>query len=110
MNLAALMVLVAMLAMESWDCLHSSELRALHLRFSTGVTIFELCSVAHVIAELAEIPPPSRPAKRTWASLVAWFRANWYSIAAFLPCVQLRDSHDRVVDGTREMCERGMLI
>jgi hypothetical protein len=29
---------------------------------------------------------------------------------AVLPLLQLRDSDDRVIDGRREMCERGIIL
>jgi hypothetical protein len=104
------MALVATAGLESWKYAGCSELRALYLRFSTGVTIAELTSVAVVVATMADLPPPSRAAKRSWVQLVGWFRSNWSTVAGFLPWVELRDSEDRAVDGVREMCERGMVL
>jgi hypothetical protein len=41
---------------------------------------------------------------------VAWFKENWRAVITVLPMLQLRDSDDRVIDGRREMCERGIII
>jgi hypothetical protein len=86
------------------------ELRFLQLKFSTGLRLCELRSVASVTAALAGLPQPSRTTRRSYALLVAWFKANWAAAMAVLPLLQLRDSDHRVIDGRREMCERGIIL
>jgi hypothetical protein len=85
------------------------ELRALSARFSSGVTFKELRSVAQIISECGGIGRPSRDALRSFRLLLAWFRQNWAAVVPWLALVQLRDNNDCVIDGTREILEKGLI-
>jgi hypothetical protein len=91
------------------DPLTCEELRILSAKFSSGITFKELRSVAQVIVERGHIDPPCRDAKRNFGLLVAWFRRNWTGVLPWLDVIQLRDENDCVIDGMREMIEKGML-
>jgi hypothetical protein len=82
------------------------EFHVLMRKFSSGITIRELSTVAELLATLANILPPSRDAKRNFRLMIAWFRAKWASVAPWLPLVHLRDEYDRVIDGAREVAEK----
>jgi hypothetical protein len=82
------------------------ELRFLQARFSSGVTIRELLSIAHVCAVCAGVAPPGREAKRSLRALVKWFAESWTRISPWLAVVELRDEHGGVIDGTREFMEK----
>lgn len=79
-------------------------------KFSSGVTLTELRSVAEVIVECSGIGPPCRDAKRSFGLLLMWFRRNWAVIVPWLEIIQLRDENDCVVNGTREILERGTVL
>jgi hypothetical protein len=85
------------------DC---HEFRVLAAKFSTGVTIRELASVAEIVSSLARISPPSRDAKRNFGLMIRWFRSRWTSVAAWLPFISLCDDDLRMIDGARELCDK----
>jgi hypothetical protein len=91
---------------EVLDC---HEFGILEAKFSTGASLAELASVAEVIAVSAKIAPPPREAKRNFGLMVQWFRTRWRSVAPWLPLVALTDVDGWVIDGRRELLERGML-
>jgi hypothetical protein len=88
--------------------LRSDEFRILQARFSSGLRLRELRSLALVFASIAEIAPPDRDTKRGYVPLIKYFRANWAVLSPFLPFVQLRDENDFPIDGRREGLERSM--
>jgi hypothetical protein len=88
---------------------NSAEFRALQAKFSSGVSLKELRSIAIVIAAHARIRPPSRDANRSYGLMVVWFIARWSDVAPWLPFVALRDATGRAIDGCREAVERGLL-
>jgi hypothetical protein len=85
------------------DC---EEFRFLQSRFSTGVTLRELRSIATIVSLIGGLPAPSRNEKRGFRGLVSWFRKNWEGAIAVLPFVQLRDEDDVPIDGIRELHEK----
>jgi hypothetical protein len=94
--------------MEMIEFAHCEELRFLQMKFSSGIRLHELRSVAAIVSQMTQIEPPERRAKRSYPLLVKWFKDNWGCVAMVLPLIQLRDAKDRVIDGRREMCERGI--
>jgi hypothetical protein len=84
-----------------------AEYQALATRFSSGVTIHELASVAEVLSCLAGVAAPCRSEKRNFRQLICWFRAHWASVTPYLCAIQLRDSEGTVIDAGRESTERG---
>jgi hypothetical protein len=82
------------------------ELRLLQAKFSSGVTIRELLSVASVCAACAAIQPPGREAKRNFRLLMKWFIESWTRIGPWLAVVELRDERGVAIDGTREFMEK----
>jgi hypothetical protein len=81
-------------------------LRLLHRKFSSGITLKELSSVAHVLVSVTRIDPPRRAAKWKYNEMIAWFSANWAVIEPWMPLIALRDRYGRMIDGEREMIER----
>jgi hypothetical protein len=88
--------------------LHSEEFRALQARFSSGLRLGELRSLAVILSSLAGIMPPGRGTQRQYILLVRYIRKHWARIAPVLPLVQLKDENDMLIDGRREMVERSM--
>jgi hypothetical protein len=88
------------------DDMACEEFRVLMGKFSSGITLRELSTVAELISALADIQPPSRDAKRSFRLMIGWFRARWAAVSRWLPLVHLRDEEDRVIDGTRELAEK----
>jgi hypothetical protein len=80
--------------------------RALHAKFSSGVRLPELRSLAFLISHLATIGGPDRSEQRTYPRIVNWFRKNWSAVLPWLAIVNLVDEHQAVVDGRRELYER----
>jgi hypothetical protein len=78
-------------------------------RFSTGVSLAELSSVAVVVAKFAEIEPPARDSKRRFQLLVEWFAVNWAVVGPWLLLVDLRDSGCQPITRVREIMERGVI-
>jgi hypothetical protein len=78
----------------------------LSLKFSSGVTLKELGSIANVLVSVTGIDPPGRAEKRKYNEMVAWFGANWAAIEPWMPLIALRDRNGRIIDGEREMIER----
>jgi hypothetical protein len=85
------------------------QFEVLHRTFGSGISVRELQSVAIVIANMAEIKGPSRVEKRNCAELVKWFTRSWDTVLSWLPLIQLRDEEDRVIDGCRELSEKGFI-
>jgi hypothetical protein len=92
----------------SIDIFDGPEFRFLCIRFSSGFTLKELCSIATVVCEIGRIPPPPRSAKRAFHGMLAWFIENWAGLAPFLPLVGLADGEGRPIDGRREILEKGL--
>lgn len=84
-----------------------AEYRWLAVKFSSGVTLKELSSVAEIASVLAQVDGPSREAKRNFRLLVCWFKKNWNRLVPWMACIHLRDRELRVIDGTRELMETG---
>jgi hypothetical protein len=80
-------------------------LRALHARFSTGLRLPELRSIAAIICHLVGIARPSRDMHRSYPLMVKWFAENWAEVSPCLNVVQLMDAEERAIDGSREMAE-----
>ena len=91
------------------DLTTTEEFRVLQVKFSSGVTLRELTSIARILSLLAGIPEPPRTCKRSFPNLIKWFIANWQRVSPFLPCVQLRDDNNEIIDGRRELIEKGYL-
>jgi hypothetical protein len=85
------------------DC---EEFQVLRSKFSSGVTLKELRSIAIIVALVGRLPAPERNEKRSYSGLVNWFRKNWEGAVAVLPFIQLRDEEDVPIDGTRELHEK----
>jgi hypothetical protein len=83
------------------------EFHVLMRKFSSGITLRELSTVAELISAFADIQPPSRDAKRRFRLMIAWFRSKWAAVAPWLPFIHLRDEDNRVIDGVRELAEKG---
>jgi hypothetical protein len=84
------------------------EFQALRLKFSTGVRLTELKSIAMVLSMLAHVKPPTREMNRSHSLLMQWYHDCWTEILPFLSVVQLRDSYDVPIDGQREIVDRRM--
>jgi hypothetical protein len=89
--------------------LASDEYRVLKWKFSSTVTLKELCSIACVIALQARIKPPLREVKRSKVLIIKWFIENWDKVAVWLPFVALLDVEEHVIDVQRELAEKGLL-
>jgi hypothetical protein len=83
---------------------------ALHLKFSTGLRLCELRSIALVVAQIAGIPPPPRSIRRLYSLLVSFFTDHWGAVLPILPILELLDGDHRPIHGRREMSERGIVI
>jgi hypothetical protein len=81
------------------------EVQILQAKFSSGVRLRELRSIALVIVAIANLEPPGRDAKRQLGLMLDWFRQNWAVVACWLPFVNLRDERGRTIDGQREFME-----
>jgi hypothetical protein len=81
------------------------EMNFLQRKFSSGISLRELCSVAVIAATFAKISPPRRDSKRNRTALVQWFHSNWSQVLPFLVAIELRDTKGVVVDGIREIIE-----
>jgi hypothetical protein len=62
-----------------------------------------------VLASCARIPEPSRSQKRHCGKLAEWYRQHWARVQAWLPMIQLRDQGDHVIDGFRELSDKGLV-
>jgi hypothetical protein len=88
------------------DLCESEEFRILQGKFSSGVTVHELQSIAVILAHFAGIQAPSRREKRNCGYLVEWYRRYWQEILPWLPIIELRDRSGRVIDGRRELLDK----
>lgn len=78
---------------------------ALSVKFSSGVTLRELKSIATVIGGLVRVNAPSRSQKRSLSGIVKWFADNWDIVGSVLPFIHLMDENGKVIDGFREYSE-----
>lgn len=86
---------------------NSIEYRTLLQKFSSGVRLPELCSVAKILCTiLSGLIEPSRDQKRSFPLLIEWYHNYWDLISPVLPLIQLRDEKDQVIDGRRELIEK----
>jgi hypothetical protein len=85
------------------------EYRYLQERFSSGVRLSELNSIAQVVAMLASVPPPSREVRRSGPQLIQWYQTHWCSLEPFLRVIQLRDERYIPIDGLRQHTESHLL-
>jgi hypothetical protein len=82
--------------------------RVLLAKFSTGVRLPELRSIAAILCVVADLPAPSRDANRSCVGMVQWFCADWGAVTPWLAWVELLDKDERVIDGNREMNDMGI--
>lgn len=88
---------------------NSIEYRTLIQMFSSGVRLHELNSIATILSSLLSgVKEPNRDTKRSFPLLIQWFHANWELILPVLPCIQLRDENNQVIDGRREIIEKSL--
>lgn len=73
--------------------------------FSSGIRLKELASISIILSSLIKIPQPSRDERRSFPLLLNWYSANWILIEPLLPMINLRDSKDQIINGTRELYE-----
>jgi hypothetical protein len=81
------------------------QFRFLCAKFSSGVTLKELRSIACIISSVSNLKPPSRDIKRSRGRLVRWFIDYWPIVYPWLAVTNLRDADDRSIDGSREFFE-----
>jgi hypothetical protein len=81
------------------------EFQFMCAKFSTGVTLKELRSIAAVVAHLSGVKGPSRNVNRNRLLLLQWFMDYWRVLSPWLALTHLRDSDGRVIDGSREFFE-----
>jgi hypothetical protein len=84
-----------------------AEYHWLAVRFSSGVTLKELVSIAEIAATLAKVQSPSRNDKRNFKLMVCWFKSHWDQLTPWLHLIQLHDEEMNVIDGNREVKETG---
>lgn len=85
------------------------EYATLIQRFSSGVRLHELNSIATILSSiLSGVKEPSRDEKRSFPLLIEWFHNNWELISPVLPCIQLRDENNQIIDGRREIFEKSL--
>jgi hypothetical protein len=77
------------------------------VKFSSGVTLKELISIAEIAAALAKIGGPSREAKRNFRLMVCWFKTHWSRLTPWLNLIHLRDRDMNIIDSGREVTETG---
>jgi hypothetical protein len=82
------------------------EIQFLYSKFSSGVTLRELRSIAVLISSMANLKPPSRDEKRNQSKLLQWFIDYWGFVCPWLSLISLRDSDDRIIDSSRELKEK----
>jgi hypothetical protein len=92
---------------EYLDC---DEFKFLQAKFSSGICLRELCSIAIILSQLTGFPKPNRDVKRSYLLLIKWFKDRWDRVLPWLPLIQLRDEENRPIDGKREISERGLGI
>jgi hypothetical protein len=92
------------------DDFTGGALRALHTKFSTGVRLPELRSIAGIICHLTGIARPSRDTHRSYLLMVKWFAAHWADVAPWLSVVSLVDADDNRIDGDRELAEMRIFL
>jgi hypothetical protein len=90
--------------------LESDEYRVLQGKFSSGINVHELQSVAILIAHLTGIAAPSRAEKRNGAALVRWYMQHWAHVIPLLPMIELRDQGGEVISARRELSEKGVTV
>jgi hypothetical protein len=79
------------------------ELRTLQAKFSSGVCLTELGSIAIVIASIVGIKPPTRKVRRYYQKLIKWYHENWELVSVWLPFIELRDGGGMLIDHRREV-------
>jgi hypothetical protein len=99
---------VAISAATTIDPPENDVFRLICVKFSSGVTLKELRSIAAVLCLVANRAPPPRVAKRSFQAMVGWLAENWAALAPFLALVGLQDEQGRVIDSRREALEKGL--
>lgn len=91
----------------SYSFENSIEYKTLIQRYSSGVRLPELCSLAKILSTiLSGVVEPSREEKRSFPLLIEWYHTYWDVISPMLPYIQLRDENNQVIDGRREIIEK----
>jgi hypothetical protein len=70
----------------------------------------ELKSIAAILSAITGFPGPKRDAKRSYILTIKWFKDNWKWVMPWLPLIQLKDADEMVIDGKREMKDRGSAL
>jgi hypothetical protein len=71
------------------DALASEEFRLLQVKFSSGVTLKELRSLAAIIVSFRPVAPPGGNAERHFPDMVKWFVDNWAQVSPWMPFIAL---------------------
>lgn len=86
---------------------NSIEYKTLIQRYSSGVRLPELCSLAKILSSiLLGVLEPTRDEKRSFQLLINWYHKYWDLIVPVLPFLQLRDENNQIIDGRRELIDR----
>jgi hypothetical protein len=90
------------------EYLNCEEYQVLKTKFSSGVTLKELRSIAVVVSLMSGLLEPSREDKRSYVLMIKWFKDRWETVGPMLPFIHLRDANDRIIDSRRELIDKVM--
>ena len=78
----------------------------LQQKFSTGITIKELTSIAVIISNACpnlKLTKITRETKRTFSSLIQWFIDNWDAVYPILSYITLYDDSGNEINSSAEL-------
>ena len=100
------MIIEANIKAKDFSYSKTVQWQVLQQRFTTGLTIKELTSIAVIIREVCpELPlkKMKRETKRNLTLLVQWFIENWNSISPILPYITLYDDNGNEINSSAEI-------
>ena len=80
------------------------EWHIIQQKFSTGVTLPELRSIAYLLQQTLNLKKIPRDSKRSFESLMLWFIREWKVVGPALEHIQLYDEDFNQISFQQEQC------
>ena len=87
----------------NFDFEQTPQYKILQQHFSTGISLPELRSLAHIIQQIYHLDPIDRETNRSVSLMIQYFIKYWALIEPLLPYIQILDDNMQPINGNRQL-------